>query len=650
MKHSLITWFLAPAILLVVLPFSAFARTPDSNLTPAKPTESKDRTYRTVGGRSVIAIVSSDELEMRQGGDNIVCKYTENDGKLRVIVNMLGTTTAKYFNLTPQGLVDEDGEVFYEPETFQKITVQIQLNTELVEAVERDDAVGIDALVAKGAMVESRDNRGTALLIAINGGLTNAVSALLKNGANPNQKAEGDGKTPLMSAAGWQGGWGGMSRKPEHDTIVSMLCGAKADLNAIDKNGNTALAQSLMNNNLEATRILVDAGADRAIKNNDGSDAFALAAGDSNKTDALHPFAGIIDGVLVSHGEYRSAYLSTYLAQALSQGSEITPKSENEALLHRLAWKRLATMREAIKLGISATDDELKGAIHSNFAETNGASNSPRYQEFLQNIIRPMGYSDAQFEQHLREEITIQKLASQIGKQAQVSPIEVRQTFNTLMDSYLVEYAILHAPDILQEGDMPDGNKHNNVEADLAAKALAIREAVTAGLADGKSFEQSVAGLGVEVSVAEPFTGLSGSSSTNLVVRALAQAVANHKQGELSDPVPIDEGLVVAYLKTRAPADPSTFDAYQPEIASAMLNRRAQAHFRDWQEALLVPGRFTDFQLADEASIGKQKEGGNPQNLVKLVCPRCNNDQATMKACSLCGGLGYIWVDKSKYE
>ena len=297
MKHSLITWFLAPAILLVVLPFSAFARTPDSDLTPAKPTESQDRTYRTIGGRSIIAIVSSDELEMRQGGDNIVCKYTENDGKLRVIVNMLGTTTAKYFNLTPQGLVDEDGEVFYEPETFRKITAQIQLNTELLEAVNQDDAGGIDALVAKGAVVESRNNQGAALMIAINDGLTNAVGALLKNGANPNQKAEGDGKTPLMTAAGWHGGWGGVSRKPEYDKIVSMLCDAKVDLNAIDKSGNTALMLSLMNKNLEATKILVAAGADRNIQNSAGRDAFSLAKGDGDKIAALVTDSDVVDGI-----------------------------------------------------------------------------------------------------------------------------------------------------------------------------------------------------------------------------------------------------------------------------------------------------------------------------------------------------------------
>jgi tetratricopeptide (TPR) repeat protein len=86
---------------------------------PAKPTEFKDRTYRTLDGKSVIAIVSSEELEIREGGENIVCKYTEKDNKLRVVMNAIGTTRAMYYNITPQGLVGEHGEILYDSATYQ---------------------------------------------------------------------------------------------------------------------------------------------------------------------------------------------------------------------------------------------------------------------------------------------------------------------------------------------------------------------------------------------------------------------------------------------------------------------------------------------------------------------------------------------------
>lgn len=224
MRYSLTRWIGASTTLLIVLCFFVCSYQSESAAAqPATAPEVKNMTYRTIGERSVIALVSSDELEIREGGENIVCKYTKQNNKLRVIVSAMGTTTAKYFDITPQGLVGERGEVYYEPETFQKITAQIQLNTQLIAAVENDDASAIDGLVAKGAMVDSRDNRGTALIIAIKGGLTNAVGALLKNGANPNENDDG-GTTPLMLAASWGGGWGSSARTDKHDKIVSLLC------------------------------------------------------------------------------------------------------------------------------------------------------------------------------------------------------------------------------------------------------------------------------------------------------------------------------------------------------------------------------------------------------------------------------------------
>ena len=134
--------------------------------------------------------------------------------------------------------------------------------------------------------------------------------------------------------------------------------------------------------------------------------------------------------------------------------------------------------------------------------------------------------------------------------------------------------------------------------AALAAKGTALREAAEAGLAAGKSFADAVAATGVQAQSAEPFTGMSGSTSTNEIVQTLVQAVVSYNQGEVADPVPHADGLVVAYVKARTAADPATFDSYQSEIASAIRARRGQGLFRDWQAALLAPERFTDFQRA----------------------------------------------------
>ena len=504
--------------------------------------------------------------------------------------------------------------------------------------------------------------------------------------------------------------------------------------------------------------------------------------------------AGSLDGETIGLGEFRTAYLNTYLARALALGRDVQSTPESDAILRRLSWQRLATLREANRMGLVATDDELRGAIRSNFAETNGVFDPARYQAFLQNFIRPLGFSIGQFEQHLREEIQIQKLGHLIGRQATVTPLEIRRTFDTLLDTFEVEYVFAGPADVEQdvkvsdddvrrlfdedpaaftipeqrevsyaafpvadyfeadleisdddvqdyyelniadytttetgtngqprevvadlddvrdgivaalrrqaafekadaaaaelayralpdrEGTVPefaaeaekagrkaqklapfarfsvpleDGgaalaaaafelapNSYDRVSstiagtdnvyvlylenvqeprvpafeevadqvrevarqkalaAALAAKGQAIQKAAAAGIAAGQTFADAVAGTGAAAQSAEPFTGMSGSTSTNEIVQTLVQAVVSYNQGEVADPVPHADGLVVAYVKARTAADPATFDSYQSEIASAIRARRGQGLFRDWQAALLAPERFTDFQRA----------------------------------------------------
>ena len=501
---------------------------------------------------------------------------------------------------------------------------------------------------------------------------------------------------------------------------------------------------------------------------------------------------GTLDGQPVPRGEFNAAYRSTYLSRALMLGREIASTPETDAILRQMSWQRLAALREAAKLGITASDQDLVQALRSNFAETNGVYNPQRYQAFLQNMIFPLRFTTAQFEQHVREEIMIQKLGLLIGRQAQVTPLEIRRTYDTLMDEFTVEYATisesavaedvnvteadarklydadpaaftlpeqcevsyvsfpvadyaddqaeiadediqdyyeLHIEDYTTEeadtngaprqkiadldevkpeivkilrhqaaldkadeaatslafraipdrdGSVPDfaeeakkagrkarklppfsrrdlpvedggeafaaaafelepgafdrvsapvaGNDHvyviylekkiaprvpsfeeaqdqvlatarNKAVANaLSAKAQELKKAAEAGLAAGKSFADSVSGLGLKAETAEPFTGLSGASSTNVIIHSLVQSVVGYNPGEVTEPIASENGLMVAYLKGRTPADPASFDAYRNEIGSAIRARRGQGRFREWQAALLAPSRFTDLQ------------------------------------------------------
>ncbi|MBR3584212.1 MAG: peptidylprolyl isomerase [Kiritimatiellae bacterium] len=505
--------------------------------------------------------------------------------------------------------------------------------------------------------------------------------------------------------------------------------------------------------------------------------------------------AGELGGQEISFDEYNAAYHSAYLGQALQYGRDLPGGDDRESQLRRAAWLRLATLREAARLGVSATDDELVAAIRANFSGENGY-NPQYYDMFAESTLARLGYTKTQFERHLREEITMQKLALLVGRQAVVTPLELQRTFSTLMDTFTVDYATIapaplekdlavteqdaralfdedpaaftlpemrdvsyvafpvadfasapaeppsedalldyyeaHIADYTTTVTGEDGKESQSVAdfdevkdsiasalafedaretarsaaaefyysllpggddprlPDLAEKAAAagrqpqsltnlrrtatpvadagyrlaaeafelgldiydragapfdgqdavyvlyldaihaprvpdfdevkddalaaakqkalaaamndkadfVKAAAETGIAEGKSLRASLKGSGIPVTAAPAFTGLEGTSSTNAAIRSLVQAVVACNAGDLTDPVPSPDGLLVAHVKARQAADPATFESYSAEMSNVIRGRRAQELFADWQASLLDPANFTDYRTS----------------------------------------------------
>ena len=92
-------------------------------IVTAQPKAFKGQVYRTIDGRAAITMVSADELELAEGGVNLICKYSKQDEVVRTVVNTLGTTQAVYYRITPEGLQDREGRVFYSPD---RLAVAVQ--------------------------------------------------------------------------------------------------------------------------------------------------------------------------------------------------------------------------------------------------------------------------------------------------------------------------------------------------------------------------------------------------------------------------------------------------------------------------------------------------------------------------------------------
>lgn len=159
--------------------------------------------------------------------------------------------------------------------------------------------------------------------------------------------------------------------------------------------------------------------------------------------------AGKLDGKLVSRDEFTRNYFNTYMSAVLSVGRRFDIDDELDVQIREAAWRRLVAIREAGRMGIGATDEEVLATIqsHPGFS-VDGRFREDAYIAFVQNMLAPMGFTSAQFEEHVRQEIILQKLQRVIQQAVLVPPFEIARTFRSLTDTFDVQYAIISPADV----------------------------------------------------------------------------------------------------------------------------------------------------------------------------------------------------------
>ncbi len=159
--------------------------------------------------------------------------------------------------------------------------------TPLVGAVMRDRAAAIKFLLAHGASMDKGAPAGSTLLsLALQGEHFDAAYALIKAGADVNAPVSRYRLTPLMIVASF--------RPPEADSRIRLmenhgpmdvaraLLARKADVNATDADGVTALMIAAARDNSPMIGLLVQAGANANMKSRAGQTAHDIAVQDDN--------------------------------------------------------------------------------------------------------------------------------------------------------------------------------------------------------------------------------------------------------------------------------------------------------------------------------------------------------------------------------
>jgi uncharacterized protein len=165
--------------------------------------------------------------------------------------------------------------------------VTSQSETVLMKASRDGNLGAVKALVEHGAEVNAKENfRGqTALMWAAAEGHADIVSLLAAHGADLNLRSyDRDTTGPKMEAGTpaapiARGGLTALlfaARQGEIEAVKALL-DAKADINAVDSDGNNALTLAILNTHYDLTQFLIDRGADVNVPAKNGRTALYSA-------------------------------------------------------------------------------------------------------------------------------------------------------------------------------------------------------------------------------------------------------------------------------------------------------------------------------------------------------------------------------------
>jgi hypothetical protein len=162
----------------------------------------------------------------------------------------------------------------------------------------------------------------------------------------------------------------------------------------------------------------------------------------SDRDQASSP--GTLKGEAVDAKVFRQMYFNTYLSVIMSVGRQINITPEIDVQLRKAAWQRLAALNQARDLGLSASDDEVAMAIQQYEAfQTEGQFNKAIYKSFAQQFLASLGFTERMFEEHVREEIVMQKTRMIVDRGTLVTPTELKRAFSSVTDKFKVDYVVI---------------------------------------------------------------------------------------------------------------------------------------------------------------------------------------------------------------
>jgi hypothetical protein len=322
---------------------------------------------------------------------------------------------------------------------------------------------------------------------------------------------------------------------------------------------------------------------------------------------------GVIYGRPITQVEFNRSVRLLTLAQMLGlsqlvQDLMMNPMSENEAYAN-FAFNRLVLDHEARTLGVRPTTREVVAFVKTllPFQGTNGFDPA-KYTDFTQNRLPALGFSDAQIEELVSDQLALNRLKDLLGAGMHVSNSESAEYYDqaygklhvavvrfreddfkkdvNISDEDVAKYFEAHKAELKTDekravefvafGFSEEEKKLTGKERIDALQKLANRanDFVQAMLEKGAKFADVAAKFNVPVTQTGEFTATAPDPKLPANTQ-LAQYAFQLKQDEpVSDAVQAPDGFYVLHLLGTTPSRPLTLDEAKPKITETLSKER----------------------------------------------------------------------------
>jgi hypothetical protein len=164
-----------------------------------------------------------------------------------------------------------------------------------------------------------------------------------------------------------------------------------------------------------------------------------------------------IKGKPVNQAEFQNARNIVVTSFILNRGRQPTRTAAFEDEINIGAVQRLVILRKAKELGVRIRDDDVVRQIRSlsilqNEQKQFDPNNYQRYMIYLNNL----GVSESQFEETIREQVTLSRLRMLITSGARITPTALQLSYTPLHEQTTIEYVELNAADQKGPFDIKD--------------------------------------------------------------------------------------------------------------------------------------------------------------------------------------------------